>query len=145
MGIDYRKTKEAEAAFLAKKKEAEGISEMANAYGQLANVLGGPDGLMRYLMIQDGTYEKLARANAQAINGLQPKINIWNTGAQGEGSTADASAPIRNLFQALPPLLSTINDQTGIQPPSWLMQMPQDQQQQLAKQYLANSGKGTKA
>ena len=130
--IDYRKTKEAEAAFYAKKKEAEGIAEMANAYGQLANVLGGPDGLMRYLMIQDGTYEKLAKANAQAINGLQPKISIWNTGAQGEGSAADASAPIRNLFQSLPPLLSTINDQTGIQPPSWLMQMPQDQQQ-LAK------------
>jgi flotillin len=112
---------------------------MANAYGQLANVLGGPEGLMRYLMIQDGTYEKLAKANAQAINGLQPKISIWNTGAQGEGAAADASAPIRNLFQSLPPLLSTINDQTGIQPPSWLMQMPKEEQQKLAKQYLTNT------
>ncbi|KAH0542045.1 hypothetical protein FGG08_003510 [Glutinoglossum americanum] len=137
----YRKTKEAEAAFFSKKKEAEGIAEMANAYGQLAGVLGGPEGLMRYLMIQDGTYEKLAKANAQAINGLQPKISVWNTGAQGEGSAADASAPIRNLFQSLPPLLSTINEQTGIQPPTWLMQMPQEEQQKLAKQYLT-SGKG---
>ena len=99
---------------------------------------------MRYLMIQDGTYEKLAKANAQAINGLQPKISIWNTGAQGEGSVADASAPIRNLFQSLPPLLSTINDQTGIQPPSWLMQMPQEEQQKLARQHLTDGKSGVK-
>jgi flotillin len=136
----YRKQKEAEAAYYAKKKEAEGIAELAQAYGHLANVLGGPQGLMQYLMIQDGTYEKLAKANAQAINGLQPKITIWNTGAQGEGSM-DTSAPIRNLFQSLPPLLSTINEQTGIQPPSWLMQMPQEDKERLAKQYLTN-GKG---
>ncbi|KAI9812577.1 MAG: hypothetical protein M1827_004566 [Pycnora praestabilis] len=121
----YRQTKEAEAAFYAKKKEAEGISEMANAYGHMAEVLGGPQGLMQYLMLQSNTYEKLAKANATAINGLQPKITVWNTGAQGgEGSAADPSAPIRNLFQSLPPLLSTINEQTGIAPPSWLAQMP---------------------
>ncbi|KAI9768818.1 MAG: hypothetical protein M1840_004632 [Geoglossum simile] len=138
----YRQTKEAEAAFYAKKKEAEGIAEMANAYGHLANVLGGPEGILRYLMIKENVYVDLAKANGDGLNGLNPKINIWNTGAQGD---ADSTAPIRNLFQALPPLFSTINDQTGIQPPSWLMQMPQDQQQQLAKQYLANSGKDAKA
>lgn len=41
---DYRATKEAEATFIAKKKEAEGITEMAKAYGQMASVLGGPQG-----------------------------------------------------------------------------------------------------
>ena len=60
-----------------------------------------------------------------AIQGLQPKINVWNTGNQ-DGSV-DSTAPIRNLFQSLPPLLSTIQDQTGMQPPSWLAQMPQQQ------------------
>ena len=40
----------------------------------------------------------------------------------------DATAPIRNLFQSLPPLLSTIHDQTGMAPPSWLAQMPPQQE-----------------
>lgn len=135
----YRVTKDAEAAkhakqleadaqYYAQKQEAQGLVEMAKGYGALAQVLGGPQGLLQYMMLQHNTYEKLANANAQAIHGLQPKINVWNTGAQGEG-VADPTAPIRNLFQTLPPLMSTINDQTGIQPPAWLLQMPKDQPQ----------------
>ena len=119
----YRATKEAEAAFFAKQKEAEGMTAMAEAYGHMADVLGGPSGLMQFLMLQNNTYEKLANANAKAINGLAPKITVWNTGNQEEGAS-DSTAPIRNLFQSLPPLLSTINEQTGIAPPSWLAQMP---------------------
>jgi flotillin len=122
MMADFRATKEAEAAFYAKKKEAEGITEMARAYGNMADVLGGPQGLLQYMMLQNNTYEKLAKANATAINGLQPKISVWNTGS-GE---SDTSAPIRNLFQSLPPLLSTVHEQTGILPPSWLAQLPAD-------------------
>lgn len=120
--------RKAEASYISRKKEADGLTEMAKAYGELANALGGPQGLMQYLMLQSGTYEKLAQANAQAIHGLQPKINVWNTGAQDQ--TADPTAPIRNLFQALPPLLTTINDQTGISPPNWLAQMPAKPQPQ---------------
>ncbi|KAL8739655.1 MAG: hypothetical protein Q9184_008577, partial [Pyrenodesmia sp. 2 TL-2023] len=70
----FRTTKEAEASFIAKQKEAEGISEMAKAYEHMSSVLGGPQGLLQYMMLQNNTYEKLAKANAQAINGLQPKI-----------------------------------------------------------------------
>ncbi|KAI9652072.1 MAG: hypothetical protein M1829_001965 [Trizodia sp. TS-e1964] len=121
----FRQTKEAEAAFFTKKKEAEGLSATAEAYGHLAKVLGGPQGLMQYLMLQNNTYEKLALANARAINGLQPKITVWDTNSGGAGSAGgDPSAPIRNLFQSLPPLFSTINEQTGICPPSWMAQMP---------------------
>lgn len=36
----------------------------------------------------------------------------------------DSTAPIRNLFQSLPPLLTTIQDQTGMSPPNWLVQNP---------------------
>nr|POE48016.1 flotillin-like protein 2 [Quercus suber] len=116
------KERAAEANYITQKKEAEGLAEMAKAYGALSDVLGGPQGLMQFLMLQHGTYEKLADSNAKAIQGLQPKINVWNTGS-GAGE-ADSMAPIRNLFQSLPPLLSTIQDQTGLQPPSWLAQMP---------------------
>lgn len=81
-------------------------------------------------MLQNNTYEKLANANATAINGLQPKITVWNTGS--DAGSSDSTAPIRNLLQSLPPLLSTINEQTGIAPPSWLANMgPSEKQQAL--------------
>jgi flotillin len=86
---------------------------------------------MQYLMLTTGTYERLADANANAVKGLAPKINVWNTGASGENGAADTMAPIRNLFQSLPPLLSTIHDQTGMQPPTWLAQMPQARSETL--------------
>lgn len=121
----FQVEREAQANLIRQQREAEGLSAMAKAYGDLANVLGGPQGLMQYLMLENGTYEKLAKANGEAIRGLEPKINVWNTGTQGD-SIADPTAPIRNLFQSLPPLLSTIHDQTGMQPPTWLAQMPQE-------------------
>lgn len=140
----FAKQKEAEASYVAQKKEAEGLMEMSKAYGAMADVLGGPQGLMQYLMLTNGIYEKLAAQNAQAINGLQPKINVWTTGNQ---DGVDSTAPIRNLFQSLPPLLSTIQDQTGMQPPAWLAQMPprngemSAEEKAAAKQALINGHK----
>jgi len=127
----YSATKEAEASFFARKKEAEGITEMAKAYAHMASVLGGPQGLLQYMMLQNNTYEKLAKANAQAINGLQPKITVWNTGENAGGN--DSIAPIKNILQSLPPLLTTINEQTGIAPPSWLAQMGSKQENQQSQ------------
>ncbi|EEQ32037.1 flotillin domain-containing protein [Microsporum canis CBS 113480] len=137
----YRQTKEAEAAFYAKQKEAEGIMEMAKGYGALADVLGGPQGLLQYMMIQNGTYEKLAKANGQAIHGLQPKISVWNTGsAEGGAGAADPTAPLRNLMQCMPPLFSTIHEQTGIAPPNWVAQMPPPEKQQLLPEHPQKVG-----
>ena len=128
----YRKQKEAEAMLYTKQKQAEGLRDMAQAYGCLADVLGGPTGLLQYLMLENNTYEKLATANAKAIQGLQPKITSWNTGGGGGGGDAatggpldSSTAPIRNILQSLPPLLTTIHDQTGVAPPSWLARMPE--------------------
>ncbi|KAB2104155.1 Flotillin-like protein 1 [Alternaria gaisen] len=133
----FAQERAAQAHLITQQREAEGLSAMAKAYGDMANVLGGPQGLMQYLMLTNGTYEKLAQANGNAIKGLQPKINVWNTGSQGSEGMADPSAPIRNLFQSLPPLLSTIHDQTGMAPPTWLAQMPQ-QNGDLNKMHLRN-------
>jgi flotillin len=131
----------ADADFYAQKQKAAGMLEMARAYGAMADVLGGPSGLLQYMMLERGTYEHMATANAKAINGLQPKINVWTTGS---GAEADASAPIRNLFQALPPLLSTIQDQTGMMPPAWLAQMPQKEDAQALSK-LNGGAKGAAA
>jgi flotillin len=122
----YARQKQAEADVYAKQKEAEGIVAKAKAYGALADVLGGPQGLMVYLMLENDTYVKLAKANGEAIRGLQPKISVWNTG-EASATGADAMAPVRNLMQSLPPLFSTIADQTGIMPPSWMARMPLQQ------------------
>jgi flotillin len=119
----YARQKQAEADVYAKQKEAEGIAAKAKAYGALADVLGGPQGLMQYLMLENDTYVQLAKANGEAIHGLQPKISVWNTGS-GSSNSTDAMAPIKNLMQSLPPLFSTIADQTGITPPSWMARMP---------------------
>ncbi|KAL2872662.1 flotillin domain protein [Aspergillus lucknowensis] len=119
----YRVNRDAEAAFNAKKREAEGVLEMAKAYGALIDVLGGPQAFLQWKMIETGMYERLALANGKAIQGLQPKITTWNTG-DGGSSSGDAMGPIRNIMQGLPPLLTTIHDQTGIKPPQWFAQLP---------------------
>lgn len=131
------KKREAEALYIVRQKEAAGLEDLAKAYAALAEPLGGPQGLMQYLMMKEGVYERLADSSARAIHGLQPKINVWTTGS-GEGAS-DSTAPIRNLFQSIPPVASAIFDQTGMAPPAWLMQMPQGQGQ--APQTTGVSGK----
>lgn len=118
------KKREADALYITRQKEAAGLQDLATAYIALTEPLGGPQGLPQYLMMKEGVYERLADSSARAINGLQPKINVWTTGS-GEG--ADPGAPIRNLFQSIPPAASALFDQTGMQPPAWMMQMPKEQ------------------
>lgn len=110
----------------------EALEEMAKAYGHMSEILGEPQGLLQYTMLQNGTYEKLANANALAIKGLLPKITMWNTG-DSAGSSSDGTGAIRNIMQSLPPLLSTINEQTGISPPSWLAQLGTSQALEIGK------------
>lgn len=118
---NYAAQQSADASAFRQLKEAEGISAMADAYAKLAGAFGGPAGLLQYMMIEKGTYVELAKANADAIRGLQPKISVWNTGASGAGeaSSSDPTAAMRNVYQMLPPLMTTINEQTGITLPEW--------------------------
>ncbi|KAJ0298295.1 hypothetical protein COL5a_002839 [Colletotrichum fioriniae] len=111
----------AEADLAIMLKKAEGMAAMADAYGKMSTAFGGPAGLLQYLMIEKGTYVQLAKANAEAIRGLQPKISVWNTGSQGsaEGGANSGIDTMRNVYQMLPPLMTTINEQTGITLPEW--------------------------
>lgn len=54
--------------------------EMAKGYRSLIDVFGGTQAYLQFRMMESGTYEKLAKANGEAIHGLQPKISSWNTG-----------------------------------------------------------------
>ncbi|KAG6017913.1 hypothetical protein E4U54_001241 [Claviceps lovelessii] len=125
---NYAAQKHAEARAISQIKEAEGIAAMADAYAKLSTAFGGPAGLIQYMMIEKGTYIELAKANAEAIRGLQPKISVWNTGGgngsngsndSGEMGGGDAASAMRNVYQMLPPLMTTIQEQTGITLPEW--------------------------
>ncbi|OAA33199.1 Band 7 protein [Moelleriella libera RCEF 2490] len=118
---NFAEQQNAEANVIRQIKDAEGISAMAEAYAKMANAFGGPSGLLQYMMIEKGTYVELAKANAEAIRGLHPKISVWNTGSNGEasGGSSDPASAMRNVYQMLPPLMTTINEQTGITLPEW--------------------------
>ncbi len=118
---NYATQQAADAAIFQKLKEAEGVSAMADAYAKMASAFGGPAGLLQYMMIEKGTYVELAKANASAVRGLEPKISIWNTGAKGENGQGggDGTETLRTVYQMLPPLMTTINEQTGITLPEW--------------------------
>lgn len=120
--------KEAEATRLLKEAEAQGVEALARAYGAMAVALGGgPQGVMQWLMLREGLHEKLALANAQAVNGMQPRISVWTTGREGgEDSGAGAAGPVRDVLKMLPPLLETVGEQTGMRLPGWMVQMPED-------------------
>jgi flotillin len=111
----YRKQKEAEGMLATYNAQADGVRNLMQAFG------GDRYAALQYVMIERGIYQQLAKENASAIQGMNPKITVWNTGDSGNDSGKN---PIANIFQSLPPLVSTINDQTGISPPSWLLNMP---------------------
>jgi flotillin len=110
----YEKQKDADAVRLTYDAQAGGIQQVHAAFK------GDNGALLTYLMLEKGLYQDLAKANAEAIKGLEPKITVWNTGGS---DGVDGGKAIRDIFQSLPPLLSTINEQTGISPPSWLANM----------------------
>ena len=128
---------------------------MARGYADMADAFGGPQGLLQYLMLKDGLYERLAESNAKAVHGMQPKINVWNgmgNGNGGAGSDGDTlGGAIRGIYQNLPPLLDTVHQQPGMTPPSWLMQGvgseqgSKDGKMQVAKQdAMVNGEKQTR-
>ena len=60
--------------------------------------VGGP----RCWLVRESTAnKKLAEENAKAVQGLNPKINVWNTG----NSTSDPMNPILNIVQSMAPML----------------------------------------
>lgn len=83
----------ADASNYAALKDAEGMAAIAGAYGKMAQSFGGPAGLLQYMMIKEGTYVRLAAENAKAVQNMNPKITVWNTGSQGgEGASGNTSS-----------------------------------------------------
>ncbi|XP_024633654.1 flotillin-like protein 3 isoform X2 [Medicago truncatula] len=120
----YARKQEAEAELYAKKKEAEGIVTLGNAQGAyvstLLNALGNNYTAVRdYLMINGGMFQEIAKINAEAVRGLEPKISIWTNGGDNSGGEG-AMKEVAGVYKMLPPLFKTVHEQTGMLPPAWM-------------------------
>ncbi|RLN39698.1 hypothetical protein C2845_PM01G39450 [Panicum miliaceum] len=118
----YAKQKEAESLATVGKAKADYVASMLQALG------GNYHALRDYLMIDGGLYQETARINAGAVSGMQPKISIWTNGSDGAGGGDLAAGPsggaamqqVAGVYKMLPPLLSTVHEQTGMLPPAWM-------------------------
>uniref|UniRef100_A0ACD5UQF1 Uncharacterized protein n=1 Tax=Avena sativa TaxID=4498 RepID=A0ACD5UQF1_AVESA len=121
----YAKQQEAESLALVGKAKTEYVASMLQALG------GNYHALRDYLMIDGGMYAEMARINAGAVSGMQPKISIWSNGDGGAGAGGEAAAggalqQMAGLYKMLPPLLSTVHEQTGMLPPGWMGTLPEE-------------------
>lgn len=122
----------ANSELYAKQKEAEGVTAMGKAQatylGSILKELNHNYSALRdYMMINNGIYQEIAQINSQAVSGMQPKISIWsgsNTGENNGGEGGSALKDVASVYRMLPPLLETVHEQTGMQPPAWLGTLP---------------------
>ncbi|MBA0858631.1 hypothetical protein Goshw_028995 [Gossypium schwendimanii] len=127
----YGRQRVADVELYAKQKEAEGLMALAQAQGvylrTLLEALGGNYAALRdYLMINGGMLQEIAKINAEAVRGLQPKISIWTNGG-GEaidGNGSNAMKEVAGVYRMLPPLFKTVHEQTGMLPPPWMGTLP---------------------
>lgn len=103
------------------------MQAQANGVQKLMEAFGDSNLALQYLMLEKDVFVSLAEENRKAIKGMQPQFNIWTTDpAQNQGG-------LGSLMQSLPPVLSAVKNQTGIEPPQWLAQMPQENEKKLCK------------
>ncbi len=117
--------KEAEGLLITKLKEAEGMNAIFEAQSQGINKLiksfdGNTQALITYMMLEKDQFTKLAESSAKAVQGLNPKITIWNTNGE---NTYDG---ISKLGKSLVPMLDTIKEQTGYQLPDWIIKQEKE-------------------
>ncbi len=117
--------KEAEGLLISKLKEAEGMNAIFEAQSQGINKLiksfdGNTQALITYMMLEKDQFTKLAESSAKAVQGLNPKITIWNTNGE---NTYDG---ISKLGKSLVPMLDTIKEQTGYQLPDWIIKQEKE-------------------
>ncbi|KAK8538912.1 hypothetical protein V6N13_009264 [Hibiscus sabdariffa] len=128
----YGRQRVADVELYAKQKEAEGLMALAQAQGvylrTLLDALGGNYAALRdYLMINGGMFQEIAKINAEAVRGLQPRISIWTNGSE-DGNGSNAMKEVAGVYRMLPPLFKTVHEQTGMLPPSWMGTLPDSKQ-----------------
>jgi len=109
----YREKKKAEAVQLLLESQANGLQKIYQSCGGNASLT------QFYLALNANLYPELARESANAVQGLNPKINVWNTSGDSN-SNADTMKPIIKMVQSFSPLLEGLQTQGNIKLPDWL-------------------------
>ncbi|KAL6138981.1 hypothetical protein ACLB2K_064259 [Fragaria x ananassa] len=126
----YAQAKAADGELYAKKTQAEGLMVLGQAEGAYLRTLmeslgGNYEAVRDYLMINRGMYQEVARINGEAVRGLEPKISIWTNGGEGGAGCGNAAMKeVAGVYKMLPPLFKTVQDQTGMLPPTWMGNLP---------------------
>ena len=106
--VAYAGDKAAQAAKAMLDAQAEGARNLISGFG------GDARAAVAYLALEKGTWGELARAQAAALQGLNPRITVWAPDGKA------AVEPLRQLGGALPPLFDALSAQTGLDVPSLL-------------------------
>ncbi len=111
----------AEASLIQEQKRAAGILAVYQSQAEGLNKIykscgNNPLLTQFYLALEKDLYPELAKQNAAAVQGMNPKIHVWNTG----NSTKDPMKPIIDAVQSMSPLLQGIQDQGNIEMPKWI-------------------------
>lgn len=101
----YTEQKRAEAQLILYESQAKGLASLIQSFQ------GDTDALIRYLMLEKDQPVRIAQECAKAVQGLQPKITVWNTSSEGTHSS-----PVRSALRDIVPGLDTVYDQTGLKP-----------------------------
>ena len=108
--------RQAEGLLAIKKAEAAGLLAIrqaeADGLHKLVESAGGVDGLNRYLLVRDDVPTKIAEQRAHALQGLNPRVTVWNTGSDS-GNNAPLSGIVNDLLKSSMPLMDGIKEQTG--------------------------------
>ncbi|CAN6589101.1 unnamed protein product [Malus baccata var. baccata] len=94
----YARQQAADAEYFAKKREVQGLMALRQAQGtypcSLLDAVRGNYAVVRdFLMINNGMFQQVAQINDDAV---------------------------ASVYKTLPPLFTTVNEQTGMLPPPWL-------------------------
>jgi flotillin len=85
----YQVSKKADGILAIKQAEAKGLQSLIDSAGNV-------DGLVKYMMLNGGVLQELADKNAQAIQGLNPNITIWNADSNKNSQFSDT---VQNLVK----------------------------------------------
>ena len=102
----YTQEKIAQSNYITKLNEANGLSKLIESFGDAKS-------LNEYLLVDRNMISEIIEKRALAIKGLEPKINIWNTGSSSSSDSAISNI-ITDFAEKIIPLSDSINHQYGV-------------------------------
>jgi flotillin len=117
----FKEQQEATAITAKLEAEAKGLERLLSASPE------HPEHALKFLMLKNGLFEKLAQTNATAIADMKPTLHLWNTGNGGSSIGADgkpvagSSTPydgVRQLFTSLAPIWDVVQNQLDVKFPT---------------------------